>query len=286
MDDLTLYIAYHEKEPEHVSDVLVPIDSGRTDAVNIGTRVDYCELRAQYWVWKNGRRSEYVGFFHPRRYLAPGEVVRLPADARPLPYEIRKAPDVKAYAADSFTEQLKGLDVIAPVKEYTGISVRQRYSMSRRQRGEDLELVRAIIGERYPAYAAAADEYLNGCGEYYGNIYIMRWAFFQRYCAWLFDILAEYDERAGEPLRQTDGLLGERLFGIYFTWLQGQEGVRCGELPRLLFSSYDDGAHRFKLRGIVNSVIPPGSERRAVLNRIRYRISELWRRGGRDGQRT
>lgn len=272
---IILYIAYHDTIPQIKSDCLVPIYSGRKDGDNIGDNSNYCELRAQYWAWKNGPSCDYIGFFHPRRFLASYGLIKLPTCFRPTPYKIYKSPDEKAYTEERLVELLKGVDVVAPVKEYTGIKVYQNYSTSKRQRASDLDLIREIIYKEYPEFSTAVDEYLNGEGEYYGNIYIMKYAYFEQYCAWLFSVLSKFDTLVFKPMPQTDGLLGERLFGIFFTWLQMQSNVQCGELPRLFFSDYDDENHNFRLRAFINYIFPPSSEQRSMLNRIRYNLRKL-----------
>ena len=63
------------------------------------------------------------------------------------------------------------------------------------------------------------------------------------YMEWLFKILEEFELKKKET-SQTEiqprlmGYLGERLFGIFYTY-QGQRGVKCAEVPYLKF--YDTG---------------------------------------------
>lgn len=264
-----LYIVHHKDVKIPVMPCMIPIRSDRADGENIATKENYCELRAQYWVWKNTELSDgdYIGFFHYRRYLdfSKGKALSLPIVKRPLPYRISRFSVKKTYAEENIADCVEGFDVIAPVWEYTGISVWQRYSQSPKQRREDLQLVYDILQEKYPQFISAADTYLSGKGEYYGNIFLMRWPLFQDYCAWLFNILGEFERQVVFPIPRTNGFLGERLFGIYFTWLQLQPNVCVGELPRLHFSGYDDAEHRFTCKQIINIFFPPGSQRRSLI---------------------
>ena len=91
---------------------------------------------------------------------------------------------------------------------------------------------------------------------------------FQNYCRWLFDILHEFDLRVQAASNYVNGFLGERLFGVYFTWLQAQNDVSCGEYPRDHFSCYDDENHRMQRNAWFNLLFPPGSLRRIQIRRI------------------
>lgn len=267
--EIKLYVVHHKDINLPNIPALTFLRSDLSDSENIADKADYCELRAQYYIWKN-KKSDYVGFFQYRRYLefAANKLIRLPIEKRPAPYRIRYLPKLSDYSVEPIHTIVPQFDIIAPVWEYTGIPVWKRYAAVSGQRRSDLELIYDIIKRKFPAFCAATDKYLNGKGEYYGNIFIMKWQFFDSYCRWLFDILAEFDGKAINPLPRTDGYLGERLFGIYFTWLCSQPEVKCAELPRVHFYGYDDAKHRFFFARFVNSMLPPGSGRRAALRQI------------------
>lgn len=272
---IKLYVVYH-KEIALATDInLFPIRSDRTDGVHIAEKVDYSELRAHYWIWKNtsGGPKDYVGIFHYRRYLDAeyGRILELPCKRRPIPYRITQNPGTTAYWPEKLLPLISDYDAIAPVWEYTGLSVTKRYGLAGDQRTEDLDLICEIIAERCPEYLPAANTYCSGKGEYYGNLLIMRRPLFDDYCGWLFDLLGEFDRRAVDPPPRSNGHLGERLFGIYFTWFQQQSGIRCGEIPRVHFSKYDDNLHSFSKQRLINVILPPGSKRRAAIRKIAYR---------------
>lgn len=273
---INLYIVHHKDLLIQSTSCLLPIRSDRTDGDNIAVKECYCELRAQYWVWKNAQLSkdDYVGFFHYRRYLdfSRGRACALPLHKRGLPYRIVKWPSSEQYTEQKIVNCIEGFDVIAPIWEYTGVSVWDRYSQSKQQRNQDLQLIYNILKEKYPHFIHAADTYLSGKGEYYGNMYIMRWPLFQKYCAWIFEILNEFDSQVLSPLPRTNGFLGERLFGIYFTWLLEQKNVLCGELLRLHFWGYDDKRHKFIAKKFVNHLLPPGTLRRAKIAKLLNRF--------------
>lgn len=267
-----LYVAAQKNVWIPAAETLIPIQNDQKTGDHIGFKENYCELRSQYWVWRNiiYLPSDYVGFFHYRRYLdfTRKSGINCPvAERRPLPYRIKKAPKAAAYGKKIVSSAIHNYDVVAPIWEHTGLTVWERYAKSKGHRKSDLELVYRIIRNKYPMFLSAADKYLNGLGEYYGNMYVMRWPLFCSYCGWLFDILESFDSVIKEPPAKTNGFLGERLFGIYFTWLQMQKDISCGEFPRVHFFCYDDDSHFFKKFQFVNMLLPPGSKRREYVRR-------------------
>lgn len=268
-----LFVASHKEVWIPQAECIVPLRTDQKSGDNISDKTDYCELRAQYWVWKNARilDEDYVGFFHYRRYLDfnPAKCRPCPVkDKNPLPYSIQKRPNEQNYNRAFILPAVAGFDVIAPIWEYTGLTVWERYGRSTGHHAADLQLIYQIIAEKYPDFCHAADIYLNGLGEYYGNIYVMRWPLFRQYCSWIFDILDEFDARSKCPSAHANGYLGERLFGIYFTWLKSQPSLSCGEYPRIHFSCYDDERHSMFFKAFGNMILPPGSRKRGKVLQI------------------
>ena len=96
----------------------------------------------------------------------------------------------------------------------------------------------------------------------------MRGALFREYCAWLFPILEEFDRRADlngytPQEKRVDGYLAERLLGGWFFYCR--ESMKTLELPRVHF--YD--GKEYTARRILNTVLPPGSRRRALIKRLK-----------------
>lgn len=261
-----LFIVTHKKNiyiPN--SAAFIPIDPDNAEEDNIAEKLDYSELRAHYSVWRNEPlETKMVGFFQFRRYLdlTASYFTDFDIGKRPVPYRIKKYPKTVCYSEITL-KNLDNYDVIGPIREYTGISVWQRYATSRDHRISDLRLIYKIISEKYPEYMHAADVYLNGTGEYYGNLYIMRQEIFNTYCTWLFGILNEYDKRASNIPPRTQGYLAERMFGIWFTDMILNRKLRCAEVPRVHFWGYDDEQHNLRRDKYINFFLPPGSERRA-----------------------
>ena len=277
LPEIRIFISYHKPYPVPSHSILFPIQVGGALAnrrfpgflqddsgENISCQnYSYCELTAQYWVWKNVK-ADYYGFFHYRRYLYPD------LDAK-RPYTIGKAPTQEVLEKLNFTafpEIVKKYELIAPMGENMFMTVREHYGTSKFHHKEDLALAEGIVRELYPDFVGALEEYFSQSKCYFGNIFIMKHSLFSCYCTWLFSILTEFDRRADlsgycpSELR-VDGYLAERLFGVFYTKCRA-EGVRSIELPRMDFIT-DERVR--KKRELLSIFLPPGTRRRAVAKR-------------------
>ncbi|WP_179208044.1 DUF4422 domain-containing protein [Clostridium diolis] len=273
-ENIKIYISHHEPIDELDLPFVEMISTNVDDGINIADKEEYCELRTQYYVWKN-YIHEYVGFFQFRRYLdISREVCDVNANKKSRPYIIKKSPNVKGMSLDIILNLKEKYDVIAPIPEYIGISVYERYSFSNGHRIEDLDRVVDILLSKYPYFRKAVEIYLSGSNEYYGNMFFMKKDIYEDYCSWLFYILFTFDEQSVDVLPKTNGYLGERLFGIYFTYLKLQNELSLGELPRVHFYCYDDTNHNLRGKKIINSLLPPGSKSKTMLRKVLY----LWKR--------
>lgn len=258
--------------------------------VNISAKnKTYCELTAQYWAWKN-EKAAYYGFFHYRRYLnfkQTGNRNYLTAPTkrkkRPRIYNIYRRPDegtLKQLGYDplNITNLVNRYEVIAPVAEEMHVTVFDHYRDAPKHHIEDLELALAIIAEKYPGYLEAAREYMQSTKHYFCNLFIMKNELFQAYCSWLFAILSAFERRmdfsrySGKSCR-VHGWLGERLFGVYFTWLKKQPGMRWAELPRAHFAGFPGETDNFKTMKRINAFLPPGTRRRTRVKKL-YRAAQ------------
>ncbi|MTK14012.1 MAG: DUF4422 domain-containing protein [Clostridiaceae bacterium] len=272
-ENIKIYIPYHKPINKLDLPFIKMIPTNLEEGNNISHKHDYCELRAQYYVWKH-YIAEYVGFFQFRRYIdISREVCEVNSNKKTQPYVIKEFPNIKEISLDKILSLKEKYDVIAPIPEYTGISVYKRYAISKGHRKEDLDMVVNILLDKYPHFNDAVEVYLSGFYEYYGNMFFMRKHVYEEYCSWLFDILFTFDGQAVNILPKTNGYLGERLFGIYFTYLKLQSKLSLGELPRVHFYGYDDFNHNFRKEKAINLLLPPGSKLKAMLRKVLY----LWR---------
>lgn len=189
---------------------------------NISDRnAKYCELTGLYWLWKNDD-SEYQGIVHYRRHFATGNRLERMAQAD----RFRRIVDSQEVGA-----LLTGSDIIVPKKRnyyIETIDTHYRHTFP----GGQLDLTRTIIQERQAQYLPAFDAVMASKQAHMFNIFIMRRDKFAQYCAWLFPILFELEERIDDSgydafNARYPGRISERLLDV---WL-GANGYSYNELP-------------------------------------------------------
>lgn len=268
-NEIMLYVVYSLEVPElEEESYLKPIFSPMQN---------YSELYIQKSFLNEGVEPNCkIGFFHMRRYLdlsqVPCSFEKISRSTRP--YHFRKYPLCANYSGDVLTKQMLQFDIIAPIPENIGITVRARYGQYSNHRSSDLERVVEILLDMYPEYRRSAEVYLSGSGEYYGNLYIMSGRHFTEYATWLFEILSEFDRQVTDQLPRTPGYLSERLFGIWLTYQIEADQYSIGFLPRVHFYGYDGKTHHFRRDAFVSKILPPGSRKRYWVRKLLSRIRQ------------
>lgn len=185
----------------------IPLHVGRANAEDLGFLGDntgdsiselnpyYCELTGMYWLWKNYHAADYIGICHYRRYL------------------INENDSI--FTESQLTDLLQKYDIITtklltlPGSYYNGFSANHH--------SKDLVATGEVLKKKYPEYFDTFDELVHGPHTYFGNIFITSKENYNRYCAWLFDILFEVQKRT-----DFTGYNGyqKRLFGFLSEFLQ------------------------------------------------------------------
>lgn len=163
--------------------------------------VNYCELTALYWMWKNQLldkaidKADYYGLFHYRRMLdvSDEDILRL------------KENDV---------------DVILPfpmLHEPNALEHHTRYL-----READWEAMLTALQELQPEYAKAIPEIFSKPYLYNYNMIIAKADVLADYCEWLFPILERTEElsdpKGWERADRYIGYLAENLETLYFMY--------------------------------------------------------------------
>ena len=169
--------------------------------------VNYCELTALYWIWKNklilslpGDKNneldnEYFGLFHYRRILDISD-------------------------QDMFRIRLNNVDVVLPFPTLHEPDIREHHA--RYIRESDWAAMIQALKELQPSYAASYEEFFSQQYFYNYNILIARKNVLRDYCAWLFPILKRAEElsvpKGWERADRYIGYLGENLMTLYFLY--------------------------------------------------------------------
>lgn len=194
-----------------------PLGFARDDAgENISARnASFCELTGLYWAWKN-LSADAVGLVHYRRHFKGRQGIATGAELADL---------------------LATHDVVLPrARNYFIETTYAQYAHA--HHACDLDVTRAILAERHPAYVAAFDATMKSTKGHRFNMFVMRRDVFDAYCAWLFDVLFELERRldvSGYSAydARVFGFVGERLLDV---WLRVR-GASYVELPVLHLES-------------------------------------------------
>ena len=237
----------------------------------------YCELTAQYWIWKN-YKSDIVGFFHYRRYLKLINENIINENKSILPYIVKKIPILQdllnwGYDIKNIDDIFNEYDIIVPWPERFYVSVYSQYINSKDHYQKDLDQVINIINKRYPHMIKSMEKYLNGDMIYFGNVYIMKWEIFDKYMSWLFDILFEFDtkkdiEGYNKQALRVNGYLAERLFGIYLTYIINNTKLKICHVQKVHFECFEGSNLSYFKKKMINIVLPPGSYRRFLVKEL------------------
>lgn len=228
---IKVYVVFSRPFVKIESDVITPI-SGKDYGLNMlcadtldnvaNMNHTLAEFSSYYWVWKNDLVSEYVGFFHYRRYLS---------------FE-RKAISGESiedfnWDYETVSNLLNSYDLVIPPKFRMGIDVYQQYCMHH----EKLLLDKAIeiIRAKYPKeYIDAMDIALKNNYGYYCNLFICKREIFNKFMEFVFDIFEELKPylRPNSQARAL-GFVGERLYIFFIHYIIKYTNYRVCETPQI-----------------------------------------------------
>lgn len=218
-----MYIVTHKKCDFPVPAGYAPIQAGAaingpvydlTDATgdNISAlNPYYCELTAQYWVWKNAK-SDIVGFVHYRRFFYNHRFSNTDENILSLPQ------------VESLLEKS---DCILPEPLELRRTVWEEFAKYHDKK--DMLLAKQAVCLEGGEYAAPFERVMQRRSFAPWNMYVMKWETFSEYMNWLFPVLESVQ-------RQTDisgydsynkrllGFISERLLNV---WIEGNRIAVC-----------------------------------------------------------
>lgn len=210
MNSATIFIVAHKPCDLPHDKVMRPIHVGRAVSLrkekmawmqgddtgdNISSKnLQYCEMTAHYWIWKNVKDVEYVGVCHYRRFFGV---------------------DI---TEEKVSEMLADADVIMVEPSWHIDSV---YAYFAKFMGaENMTILWRVMKKLSPEYTETLETICDGVKFYPFNMLICRKHLFDEYCEWMFSILNEC-ERFVKLSPYTNGqralaYMSELLTGVYF----------------------------------------------------------------------
>ena len=212
----------------------------------------FAEITALYWIYKN-TTSPFVGMFQYRRFLNLNANTIYPT----VTYPSMRFHHLGIKHLDGFAKVfLRNLELekkfilpyfathdillSEPIKLNTYKQYQEEHHIS------DLDKALEIIKQKYPQmYDFAIQELNSENGFYPTNMFITRREILNNYAKWLFSILLPLYDEIKEEVKTRDteqklafAYLSERLFTIYFRYLQKYHKLRIKEFPFALASDF------------------------------------------------
>lgn len=201
---------------------------------NISNRnASFSEMTAIYWVWKNVKGLDAVGFCHYRRFF----------DFRPSLWHSTRQTSLRnqrqverhqQYFADrsAIDRHLAGGSILVACPEILPVNAGEQYIWTHSAE-HYLMLVNHIV-ERHPRYSRHISGQLREPKLYANNMFIMPWRLFEELCEFWFDCLFSIESQsrvtsAGYQARVL-AFLSERILDLHFRWLR-ESGHTVVEYP-------------------------------------------------------
>ena len=227
-------IAAHKQCPLPADAIYMPVQVGAALHPDIGycrddtgenisrKNPEYSELTGLYWMWKNVD-ADYLGLVHYRRYFVARKK--------------RKCALSDVLSSEQLYALIPQYRVIVPRR--TKYYIESLYSHYSHTFYEDhLIETRKIIQSRCPEYTDVYDRTLRQRYGFMYNMVIMERGLLDEYCAWLFDILSELEERVDTENmsafhRRFCGRISERLFNVWLNYQLETGRLSCGDIREL-----------------------------------------------------
>jgi len=186
--------------------------------------LQYGELTAHYWVWKNMSHLDVVGFQHYRRFFDFSNRFLIKPGYKPSQFFYSNF--LKTFTEKKILQLLHNNEWIIPSSRSCLPSISDQYAYAHFQ--EDWEVGMTVLRQKLspkmsqylPAFLS--ENKLHGC-----IMFITYFEYFDSAMAWLFDILEELENRL--PIREgyqsrTIAFFAERLLHLYYIYLQKEMG--------------------------------------------------------------
>lgn len=232
--------------PIHVGKSISKVTLEDTIGDNTGRNISHkngswCELTALYWM-RHNVEAEYYGLMHYRRLLNFSEGAE----------GVKTFDSISEQKLEKFgwndkriAEACANFDIItSPVWNVhpvgAGHILMSNYDMYAREHfSKDMDVVERLIKEHSPAVYPFMVQTMISRSCFFGNITIMRKAYFQEYCDWLFQILDKAEEeidisKYDAYQRRIWGFIAERLTNVYVNYARAVHQPKIASLPLVM----------------------------------------------------
>ena len=228
---------------------------------NISSKnAQYAELTALYAMWKNCT-ADIQGLFHYRRFISDIESVqkRNNSFVFTIPAQISK----HLISEQSIQAALEYNDVIltSPVNPYpfNALEDLKRYCL-----WSDIHEMIVVIHDNYPEYISSLADVFNSQHISYCNMFIARREFVDKYCTWLFDVLAKVEERISldlpkEKRQRLYAYLSEVLLNVYIR----KHNLKCKYFCMLKVKEGSIYSVLFRFPAVLDTVLALAGRKRA-----------------------
>lgn len=169
----------------------------------------YCELTAQYWMYKNlEEQYKYLGLVHYRRMF--------------FDYSLKSKEYYEDYLSNPALREYLNKYKVIMYYETSKTRGKGRLFHDKDKEDQDINwvIIENIIREKYPEYIDSFNRILYGDYVVFSNMFVTTRKEFIRYSEWLFDVLNQYDDqmklRGLDRVSRVDGFLSEYLLSVYF----------------------------------------------------------------------
>lgn len=275
MIDIKIGVACHKPSELPKNELFLPIHVGAAlsdrqlgiqrddEGDNISSKnPQYCELTAQYWLWKNVK-ADYYGLCHYRRFMCfNGDKTkqnnRFQIEASSLNSE-----NIKRFGLEDSKQMRKIIekyDVITGMQQKVS-NLYTPYGPKRTAidhwvahdraliMKKDLEAMFRILREVSPELYASAKKYMNG--PYFSgfNCFVMKREFFDEMCNIEFEVLKRLEKEIdfknyNQQLTRIYGFMAEIISSSYIYHLQ-KNGKRVLNVP-LVYFNYTDPVEKIE----------------------------------------
>lgn len=215
----------------NLSDIKLPFIPDNTGDNISSKNLNYCELTAMYWAWKNLKDVDIIGLNHYRRYFDFNNKYPLISpefsfiDSKDFLQSDYKFPDLE--------ELLSKYDIVLSAYSCHPISISKQYCLF--HIANDWEILHNVIKALSPEYDNAFVQTMdksNRMSDF--NMFITNWDIFNKYCQWLFMILFETERRVYisqySDQARIFGFMSERLLNVFCE----KEKLRIKYIPTVM----------------------------------------------------